>query len=83
MTQLHKNIHKPCCEEFHVGPIFFLPNYIHCRTMIKGLDTTFGLVRCIFVGEDLGDLTMCSDPFLCIMTPYVLLFDVPVKEMLN
>lgn len=35
MTKLLKIIHRPCCEQFCVGTIFFLPNYTcqlyHCR----------------------------------------------------
>lgn len=27
MTRLFKIIHRSCCEQFHVGTIFFLPNY--------------------------------------------------------
>ena len=29
MTRLLKIIHRPCCEQFHVGTIFFLPNYTY------------------------------------------------------
>ena len=28
-TRLLRIIHRPCCEQFHVGIIFFLPNYTH------------------------------------------------------
>lgn len=72
MTQLHKNIHKPRCEEFHVGTIFFLPNYIRHLTVIKGVDTTFRLVKrisalAVFGSEDTRDLSMCSQTFLRII----------------
>ena len=78
MTRLLKIVHRPCYEQFHVGTIFSLPNYIlqtrDGNSMLLGRDATVASSVC-------AASSGVRDPCSVALPQIFFLFFIPIMEV--